>query len=123
MKKYIAFTFGLLLVPTLLVFAQNSNTQATLNNPLGDVKDIPALVAAILKLVAQFGAIVCVFFIIYAGFLFVKAQGNDKELEHAKSVLLWSIVGTAVLLGASVVADVIRGTVEEVTGSKIPTSL
>jgi hypothetical protein len=87
----------------------------TLVNPLGS-KTLTALIADLLKIVAQLGAVICVFFIIYSGFLFIKAQGDPGELKTAKSVFLWSVVGTAVLLGASVVADIIIGTVNSVIG-------
>lgn len=104
-------------------FCVNAQTvvsgSATIENPLGTGKTITVLIADILKIIAQFGAIVCVFFIIYAGFLFIKAQGDPAELTKAKSVLLWSVVGAAVLLGASVIADLIRGTVNSVLGSSI----
>ncbi len=88
---------------------------ATIDNPLG-VKTIPELITVLLQLVARIGAIVCVFFIIYSGFLFIKAQGQPAELTKAKNIFLWSVIGTAVLLGASVIAGLIQGTVESVVG-------
>ena len=93
--------------PLAFLFAESSNA---INNPIGPSNmDINQLVVELLKIVAQLGAIVCVFFIIYAGFLFVKARGNEAEVTKAKSVLLWSVVGAAVLLGASAIAEVIKG--------------
>lgn len=129
-KKIIIFTGLLTLFLTFSVGfsafgAQGVNIDSrngppvTLENPLGPNTDLRVLIGKILKLVAELGAIVCIFFIIYAGFLFIKAQGNETELTKAKSVLLWSVVGTAVLLGASVIADLIIGTVESVTGQRI----
>lgn len=113
-KKILAFIIVLLPV---IVFAKVSGEQATLINPLGDSnKTIFDLVTKLLKLAAEIGAIVCVFFIIYSGFLFVKAQGKPEEIEKAKTVFFWSVIGTAVLLGATAVADIIKGTVSSVTG-------
>jgi hypothetical protein len=105
---------------TCTVFAESGsnvavNLSAELDNPLG-VKSITELITNLLKIVAELGAIICVFFIIYSGFLFIKAQGNEGELTKAKSVFFWSVIGTAVLLGASVVAEIITGTVESITG-------
>ncbi len=105
--------------PLAFLFAAGSNN--AINNPIGPGNmDINQLVVELLKIVAQLGAIVCVFFIIYAGFLFVKARGNEAEVTKAKSVLLWSVVGAAVLLGASAIAEVIKGTVESVTNIRLP---
>ena len=93
------------------------NNAVTLNNPLGaQNQSLMDLIATLLILVARIGAVICVFFIIYSGFLFIKAQGNEGELTKAKSIFMWSIIGTAVLLGASVIAQVITGTVYSVLG-------
>lgn len=112
-----------LFVPMFFVYAQAANVtnnsvnlNATLNNPLGAGTTLPVLIANLLKLVAQIGAVVCVFFIIYSGFLFIKAQGEPAEITKAKSVFFWSIIGTAILLGAAVIAELIKGTVNSVIG-------
>lgn len=52
---------------------------------------------------------------IYAGFLFVKAQGNEKELENAKKAIIWSSVGALILFGAWGFAEIIKTTIETVT--------
>jgi hypothetical protein len=98
------------------VYAESgTRRQATIENPLGPQNQtLIALIGNLLKLAAQIGAVFCVFFIIYSGFLFIKAQGKEDELTKAKSVFFWSVVGTAILLGASVVADLISGTVNSV---------
>ncbi|MEI7513410.1 MAG: hypothetical protein WCJ74_02190 [bacterium] len=86
-----------------------------IQNPLGsENQTLIALIGNLLKLAAQIGAVVCVFFIIYSGFLFIKAQGEPAELTKAKSVFFWSIIGAGILLGASVIADLISGTVNSV---------
>ena len=52
--------------------------------------------------------------VIYAGFLFVKAQGNSGELEIAKNALLYTVIGGALLLGAFVIATAIKQTVNDI---------
>jgi len=91
---------------------------AELTNPLGGQnQSLLDLITNLLVLVTRIGAIVCVLFIIWSGFLFIKAQGDPAEITKAKSVLLWSVVGTAVLLGASVIADLVNGTIHSVIGN------
>lgn len=46
-------------------------------------------------------------FLVYAGFLFVTAGGDEKKLDTAKTTFYWSIIGAAVLLGSSVLARAI----------------
>jgi lysylphosphatidylglycerol synthetase-like protein (DUF2156 family) len=110
----LVFLFAPIFVFT--VFAEEgTRRQAEIQNPLGPQNQtLIALIGNLLKLAAQIGAVFCVFFIIYSGFLFIKAQGKEDELTKAKSVFFWSVVGTAILLGASVVADLISGTVNSV---------
>ncbi len=53
---------------------------------------------------------------IYAGFLFVRAQGKPEEIKKAKEVMFWSVIGAFILLGASAFATIIGTTVSTITG-------
>ncbi len=83
-----------------------------LDNPIS-VNSFPEFISLLLKIAVQIGFPVAVLFIIYSGFLFVKAQGNEKELETAKKALTWTIIGTAILLGASVISYAIQNTINQ----------
>lgn len=72
------------------------------------------------KIVLPIGAIVVVFYIIYAGFLFVKARGNAEELETAKRALLHAVIGAAIILGSMTIALAIKGTICQISGNSIP---
>lgn len=52
---------------------------------------------------------------IYSGFIFVKAQGNEAELETAKKAITYSIVGAFILFGAWGFAQIIGRTISTVT--------
>ena len=52
-----------------------------------------------------------VFFIIYAGFLFVTAQGKDEALKSARKALVNALIGAAIVFGAFVILEVIEATV------------
>lgn len=52
---------------------------------------------------------------IYSGFLFVKAQGKEKELEEAKTAIKWSVIGAFILFGAAGFAQLISQTLSAVT--------
>lgn len=111
---------GLLGAPALLFFigVQEASGQF-LENPLKDINSIPQLIAAILDIVVQIGIPVVALFIIYSGFLFVKARGNPEGLKTAKTAFIWTLVGAAVLLGASVLASVISGTIDQLRGVRV----
>jgi hypothetical protein len=97
-----------------VALAQTGGTPgATIGNPL-KVETLECFIAEALKVVVNIGAIVCVFFIIYSGFLFVTAQGNEAKLTQAKNTFLYTVIGTAILLGAWVLALVISGTIGKI---------
>lgn len=66
---------------------------------------------AIVNTVIQYGALLIVLFIVFAGFKFVTAQGNSEKISEAKKMLLWIIVGAFVLLGVYVIRAAICGTI------------
>lgn len=89
---------------------------AGIKNPLGDSLDtIPKFIEAIINIVLVVGIPILALAIIYAGFLYVKAQGNPSELEIAHRTLLYTVIGGALLLGAYVIAQAIGSTVKDIT--------
>lgn len=81
-------------------------------NPI-KAKNIYALVSAILDFVVKVGAALAVFFIIYAGFQFVTAQGDEGKITSAKKTFMWTVIGALVLLGAQVLSGVICNTAQQ----------
>jgi hypothetical protein len=113
----------LVLMPSAFSLAVSSNDLPPkipqIENPLGDRDDLGALLLYIVEQVTKIGFYVVVLFIIYSGFLFVKAAGNTKALDEAKQVFLYTVIGAAILLGAMVLARVIEGTVNQLE-ARIP---
>jgi len=86
-------------------------------NPLGEGATPPGLLKAILEFVVRIGAVVVVLMLVYVGFLFVTAQGNETKITAAKSGLLWTVVGALILLGAQAIALAIEATVKALSTS------
>ncbi len=91
----------------------------TIKNPLGEghLSTIPDFIEAILNIVINIGVPIVTLAIIYAGFLFVQAQGNPEKLEKAKKTLLYTLIGAVLLLGAWVLANAIGSTVNDITST------
>ena len=104
------------------VFGQGGNTSPSIRNPLPqDVTTITGFLNLIIQnIVLPIGAVVVVIMIIYTGFLFVTARGNEEQLTQAKTAFLWTIVGAAVLLGSLAISTAISGTLCQVTNNGIP---
>jgi hypothetical protein len=117
------FQYGAILailsLPALLAHADTTSSggggAGTIANPL----NAPTLLAALAdayNAFAKFAYIVLVFFFVYAGFMFVTARGNPEKLETAKRMLLYTVIGAALILGGQVIAALIQGTVNQLTG-------
>ena len=84
-------------------------------NPIA-AKDFPTLITQIAGAIVAIVLPVSVIAIIWAGFKFVtaSAQGNPGEIEKAKKMLGWIIVGTAIIVGSSLLARAIVNFVKTV---------
>ena len=82
-----------------------------LPNPLGATDTFAKLADKVLGVVSTLGGIVAVFFIIYSGFLFVTAGGNETKQGEARKALLYAVIGTAILIGAQALSAIITTTI------------
>ncbi len=100
--------------PFLVKAATGGETgeSSSIPNPLGDTATFSELILKITNIVLKIGYPIAVIFIIYSGFLFVTARGSEEKLKTAKRTFLWAILGTAVLLGATVLAEAIKATID-----------
>ncbi len=113
MKLFLFSLLSLLASPPTL-FAETDPICAAgkLCNPI-KYHSINEFLLAILSVVIQYGALLIVFFIVFAGFKFVTAQGNTEKIAEARKMLLWIIIGAFVLLGAYVIRAAICGTLAQ----------
>lgn len=83
----------------------------TFTNPLGNTTTIQAFISKILGIVVQIAIPIAIFFIVYAGFLLTTARGNEEQLKRGKSALLYALIGSAVILAAQLLSEVIKNTI------------
>ena len=88
---------------------------AGLENPLsgGGINSMSEFVQKFLEAVVYVGFPIAVLFVVYSGFRFVLAQGNSSELEKAKKNFMWTVIGVGMFLGAWALAELIRGTINQ----------
>lgn len=108
---YSLIVFSILVVP-LVMFADGQGGQ-TFPNPFGNgITTLPKFIEEITNnIILPVGAVVVVIMIIYAGFLFVVAQGNENKITDAKRAFMYAVIGALILLGSWVIANSIRGTI------------
>ncbi|MDP3958284.1 MAG: TrbC/VirB2 family protein [bacterium] len=113
MKRLPKFFYGFfaLLLP-LFTFADTGfdTPGVKLQNPLRGINTLEQLIGKLLDIVVTLGTYVAVIFIIWSGFLFVKAQGKPEELSKAKTTFFYTIIGVALLIGAKGIQLAIEGT-------------
>lgn len=76
------------------------------------IDSIPMLLVALVDGFVALMTPIIVAAIIYAGFLFVTAQGDTGKISTARFVLTWTLIGAGVLLGAKVISYSVQGTVD-----------
>ncbi|OGI82226.1 hypothetical protein A3I95_00630 [Candidatus Nomurabacteria bacterium RIFCSPLOWO2_02_FULL_44_12] len=86
------------------------DSRGVLLNPISS-NTVQELIAKLLEGIVRIGLPIVALAIIYSGFLFVAARGNSEKLTKAKSALLYTIIGAAILLGSWALAKLITETV------------
>ncbi|CAN5703470.1 hypothetical protein BH11PAT2_BH11PAT2_05740 [soil metagenome] len=89
-----------------------SGCGGALCNPLKNISSLSDLLSAVLNAVVKtIAPIILTLALIYVGFMFVMAQGNEEKIRSARSALVWTVVGGLILLGANAILLVIQSTV------------
>ena len=99
----------------------SQNIAINFQNPLsiGETTISGFIQAVLERIVIPIGAAASVFFIIYAGFMFVTARGSQDKLDKAKTAILNAVIGSLIILGSWAIAQVISGTVTQLGGPSL----
>jgi len=120
MNKLIARYFPTVMITLVLLtltLAFTAQAAEGIQSPLKrEVSSIPGFIEAALKALVLIALPILTLFIVYSGFLFIAARGNSSKLEDAKRNFMYVIIGALLILGAWVVATLVGGTVNQLTG-------
>ncbi|HWU24173.1 MAG TPA: TrbC/VirB2 family protein [Candidatus Paceibacterota bacterium] len=94
--------------------AGNVGVGQKLDNPL-KYSDLNSLLTAVLEALIQIGRILLTLAIVWVGFRFVAARGNEEAIRSARTALMWTVIGGLILLGATAIQAVITSTVGAIT--------
>lgn len=97
-------------------------------NQIGENTSLRQYILNVLNFALTFLGLIAVAFIVYAGFLYVTSAGDDGNMEKAKKIILYAVIGILVILAAfalvnTVIQNAGRGTGDrgEVPEGSIPT--
>ena len=82
-------------------------------NPLGKTDSLSAFFNGIVSVLIELGTIVSVLGIMYGGYMYATAQGDEEKLGKARTTITWALVGTAVLLGARTIMAAVSDTISQ----------
>lgn len=96
------------------VKGEDSGFSLRITNPLDPTgsgegtNDIWELIETLLKIAFNIAIPISVMVVIYAGFLYMSAGGDQQKIQRAHRVLMWALIGfAAIILAAGVPALII----------------
>ncbi len=82
-----------------------------IENPL-EAETLEELIGNIIEFLRNIGLAIAPVLLIVAGFFFVTALGDPQKIQTAKNIILYTLIGLAILIVADVLVDVIRDVLE-----------
>ncbi len=111
MRKFFYIT-ALYLLP-LVSFAQGVTK---LTSPTPAVGTLFEFVTAMLNIVIKISIPVISLAFIWTGYLFVSASGVEAKITEAKYWLYKTVIATAIIFGAVVIATIVKNTIGQLGG-------
>jgi len=95
----------------LLAFAQGGTGTGTGTGIAVEPKtpEIETVLTNVMNYFLGFVVVACIFMLIYAGFSFVTAAGDEKKVENARKTITYAVVGLIVALLAKSLVGLVRG--------------
>ena len=82
-------------------------------------RSLPVTVGNIIRVFMGILGIFAVVLIIYAGYLWMNARGNEQQVEKARSILTQAVIGLIIILASySIAGFVVRNLVNATTGGR-----
>lgn len=127
--KHLKSTLAGLAATTLALpataFAQTNPFQAgqTLTNSVGTAaygasassQNLTVIIGRIINTALGFLGVVFLFLVLYAGFLWMTAQGDDKQVGKAKDIMKQAVVGLVVIVLGFAISNFVMGSLINVT--------
>lgn len=118
MKQLCYLSLSAILTLPMLVSADSHCPEAgegalsyKLCNPLR-FNSLESLIVGILNVLLVIAVPIIIFFIIFAGFSYVTAQGNPEKIKQASRSLTYAIIGGVLILGAVAISEILQSVVE-----------
>ena len=101
-SAYIVGLFVALGLPLLL-------PSIALAQSAGDVGQVESFIRNVIQAAAGLAGLIATGFFVVGGFGYITSSGNPETLERSKRTLIFSGVGLAITIGASVLSNIVTG--------------
>jgi hypothetical protein len=108
MKQKIIFLSTIFIIGFAFIVLGATSTSLTIPNPLGKTSDIYTLIETITNFLIGIAIVITPIIIIYAGFLYITAAGNEEKVKTAQKVIIWALIGFALVLIARGIPALIK---------------
>src|SRR3989339_805425 len=75
------------------------------------------IIARVINITLGFLGIIALGLIVYAGFLWMTAEGNEQQIENAKKILIGGVIGLVIILSAFGIAVFVMRAISGATGT------
>lgn len=116
-KLFVCLALLALLTPTLVAAQVNFGINE-INGTIGLTGSNPQVVAArIINVALGFLGIIAVVIVLYGGFMWMTAAGNEERISKAKQILTAGIIGLVIIIMAWAIASYVVRTLMNVTNA------
>lgn len=111
---------GSLLVPKMVLAqafqdAQDLVGQVGQDAGIDSQTELPELIGQIINIILGFLGIVLLLLILYAGFLWMTAGGDEGKVKTARQIIANSIIGLIIIVAAFAISNFVLGALVDVT--------
>ncbi len=79
--------------------------------------DLPTIIGNLIAVLLSVLGIIFVVLVVYAGFLYLTAAGDDEKVKKAKKLLTQSVIGLVIIIAAYAIASYVIDALSEVATS------
>ena len=112
----IVMIFSLSISPVQAVDLTNKLKAVGSAGNLGETPDLASVIGRIIKAFLTLLGAVFMIYVIYGGYQWIMAKGNEEQLTKDKAIIRGSIIGIIVVLAAYAITSFVISNVSEATG-------
>ena len=98
-------------------FVQSANNNIQSRAGLGATqKPLPEIIGNIINIVLGFLGVLLLLYLLYAGFLWMTAGGEDKKTKQAQGIIQDAVIGLIIILASFAISNFVISNLVAVTG-------